>query len=86
MDLEAATPHQPPRIPPRFDECDVRLALEDQSGGQHEGFTIDRCQPITKSGVHEVRWPGADVGRLEGKRVRIRFEMRNAALYTFQFD
>jgi hypothetical protein len=30
-------------------------------------------------------WRGADVAPLENKPVRIRFELRNAALYSFQF-
>ena len=85
VDIEAGVHRQARRATPRFDECDVRLALEDQSGGQIEGFTIDRCQPLLTSGVHEINWRGADVGKLEGKPVRIRFEMRNAGLYTIQF-
>ncbi len=85
VDLQAGTPQQSPRIPPRFDECDVRVALEGPSGGTIAGFTIDRCQPLVKSGVHEVTWQGKSLAPLAGKPVRIRFEMRNAALYSIQF-
>ena len=85
IDLESATPHQAPRIPPRFDECDVRLAIEDRSGKPLTGFTIDRCQPLLTRGVHEVSWPGTDLRKLSDKPVRIRIEMRNAALYSIQF-
>ena len=85
IDLDASVPMQEPRIPRRYDECEVRAALEDQSGGRIEGFTIDRSSVITSSGPQELRWTGADVGKLAGKPVRIRFEMRNAALYSFQF-
>ena len=79
------TPHQAPRIPPRFDECDVRLAIEDRSGKPLAGYTIDRCQPLLTSGIHEVNWSGTDLQMLSGKPVRIRIEMRNAALYSLQF-
>jgi hypothetical protein len=68
-----------------FDECEVRAALLDQSGGAIEGFTFERSKRLTESGRQELRWEGAQVGRLEGKPVRIRFELRNAALCAIQF-
>jgi hypothetical protein len=85
VDLDASLAMQKPGPRRRFDECEVRVALEDQSGGKVEGFTADRCQPIFESGERAVRWEGATVGSLAGKPVRLRFEMRNAALYAFQF-
>lgn len=86
VDLDASVPMQEPRDPPRFDECHLRASLEDQSGGAIEGFSMDRSTVITKSGTQELAWSGADLGKLAGKPVRIRFEMRNAALYSFQFQ
>ena len=68
-----------------FDECEVRAALLDQSGGAIEGFTLERSKRLTESGRQELRWEGAQVGRLEGKPVRVRFELRNAALCAIQF-
>lgn len=68
-----------------FDECEVRAALLDQSGGAIEGFTFERSKRLTESGRQELAWAGASVGRLEGKPVRIRFELRNAALCAIQF-
>ena len=68
-----------------FDECEVRAALLDQSGGAIEGFTFDRSKRLTESGRQELSWQGAQVGRLEGKPVRLRFELRNAALSAIQF-
>lgn len=85
VDIEAALPQSPPRDPPRFDECDVRVALEGPSGGVLPGFSLDRCEPIVASGLQEVNWAGADVGALAGKPVRVRVEMRNAGLYSVQF-
>lgn len=68
-----------------FDDAEVRVGLFDQSGGPIEGFSLDRCEPLFASGVQEVKWPGADVSTLRGKLVRLRFELRNAGLYSFQF-
>lgn len=85
VDLDASVADQAPRIPPHFDECDLRAALCDQSGGVLPGFTIERSTVITRSGEQEISWSGADLATLAGKPVRIRFELRNAALYSFQF-
>lgn len=85
IDLDASLAQQKPGTRQRFDECDVRVALEDQSGGKLEGFTVDRCQPILKSGVLTVQWDAADISTLAGKPIRLRFEMRNAVLYSIQF-
>ena len=68
-----------------FDECEIRAALLDQSGGPLEGFTLERSKRVTEGGVQEISWQGADLQKLAGKPVRIRFEMRNAALYSIQF-
>ena len=85
VDIEASTPQSIPGPELGFDECEVRLALIDQSGGRIEGFTSDRSTRLLRSGRQEVSWAGADLRQLEGKSVRIRFEIRNAALYSFQF-
>ena len=85
VDIEASLADQEPVAKPRFDECDFRAALEDQSGGRIEGFTIDRSTVLGKSGPQELSWGGSDLGKLAGKPVRLRFEYRNAALHSFQF-
>jgi hypothetical protein len=85
VDIEAGLPMEKPRNPPRYDECEVRAALEDQSGGRIEGFTIDRSKVLRASGEQAMTWEGGDTGKLAGKPVRIRFEMHSAALYSIQF-
>ena len=85
VDLDASSPQQQTTDGSGFDECEVRAALVDQSGGTIEGFTTDRSQPLRRSGVQEMVWRGADAGRLENKPVRIQFEFRNAAIYSLQF-
>ena len=67
------------------DECEVRAALADPSGGQIEGFTFERSSRILQSGVHEVSWERADLSRLQGEPVRLRLDMRNVCLYAIQF-
>jgi hypothetical protein len=86
LDLQASVPDAKTAAGTGFDECDVRAALLDQSGAAIEGFTMDRSKRRTESGRQELAWDGAAVGRLEGKPVRIRFEMRNAALASIQFE
>ena len=85
VDIEASPAMSVPGPKPRFDDCDFRAALEDQSGGRIEGFTIDRSTVLGKSGPQELRWGDSDLGKLAGKPVRLRFEYRNAALHSFQF-
>jgi hypothetical protein len=52
------------------------------------GFGIDECDPIRTDSVRQVvTWKGSpDVGNLAGQVVRLRFEMKNAKLYSFQFE
>jgi hypothetical protein len=68
-----------------FDDCKVRVSVTDQSGGPIESLTPDRAQPIFTSGVQEIAWEGARITSLSGKPVRLRFELRNAALFSIQF-
>ena len=37
-------------------------------------------------GAHEITWREADLSRLQGEAVRLRLEIRNACLYSFQFQ
>lgn len=85
VDLERAEGARPNTFKRSFDEAEVRVGLFDQSGGMIDGFGLDRSEPLFASGVQEVKWPGADLATLHGKLVRLRFELRNAGLYSFQF-
>ncbi|MFN0166111.1 MAG: hypothetical protein ACKV22_06740 [Bryobacteraceae bacterium] len=86
VDLNRAEAGPPKQRKRSFDDAEVRVALFDQSGGPIEGFSLDRCEPLFESGVQTVIWTGADLSRLAGKLVRLRFEVRNAGLYSFQFS
>ena len=64
-----------------------RVALLDEAGKQIPGFTIKDCDFISGDYLAKsVSWKGkTDVSALVGKPVRLRFEMRGAKLYAFQF-
>ena len=87
IDLDASLPDRASKRPTEreFDEADVRVAVLDQWGGKIDGFELERCRMIADSGVQEVTWGNASLRALEGKPVRLRFEYRNAALYSLQF-
>lgn len=85
VDLDRAEAAREKTFKRTFDDAEVRVGLFDQSGGALEGFSLDRCEPLFASGVQEVKWPGAELSTLRGKLVRVRFELRNAGLYSFQF-
>jgi hypothetical protein len=69
------------------DEGSVQVELQDERGDPIVGFTLDECPAIQGNAVeHIVTWKdGADVGRLAGRPVRLRFVMRNADLYSIRF-
>ena len=85
VDVDASVPDAMPGEVMNFDECEVRAALADQSGGAIEGFTFENSSRILQSGVQEVSWKDADLSRLQGEPVRLRLEMRNVCLYAIQF-
>ncbi len=51
------------------------------------GFTIEECPEIIGDEIeHVVTWKaGSDVSKLAGKPVRLRFEMKDADLYSLRF-
>jgi hypothetical protein len=66
----------------------VRVGILDEKGSAIEGFAPGQCDIIhTANEINRrVSWGGkADMGKLAGKPVRIKFLVRNADLYAFQF-
>ena len=65
----------------------VRVEVLTSNHRKIEGFTFDDADPITQSGQdHVVSWNGnADVSRLMGRPIKLRFYFKNAKLYSFQF-
>ncbi len=67
------------------DQAEIWASLEDETGKPIENFGFEQCVRLTKSGVQEVQWAGADWSQIANKPVRVRIKMRNAALYSLQF-
>ncbi len=63
----------------------LRAEMLDQQGAVIEPFTAANCQPISADKTQiEVRWKDAkDLSALSGKPVRLRFTLRNGALFAF---
>ena len=66
---------------------EVRVELLTFNHRKIEGFTFDDADPITESGIDQVvSWNGeSDLSRLAGQPIKLRFYMKNAKLYAFQF-
>ncbi len=64
-----------------------RVELQDASGRPLPGFALEDCEPIAGDFIDQrVAWKGGDLSSLAGKPVRLRFELKNADLYAFQFQ
>lgn len=66
----------------------VQVEIQDVDGRPVPGYALDDCPPIFGDRLDKVvRWtaPGGDVRSLAGQTVRLRFVLRDADLYSFQF-
>ena len=65
----------------------ARVELQDEQGQPLPGFSAADCDPIDGNfTARTVTWKGkAQVAAAEGKPVRLRFALRAAKLYAFQF-
>jgi hypothetical protein len=65
----------------------VRVEIQDANGRPIPGYTLEEAQEIMGDDVARVAaWrSGADVSRLAGRPVRLRFVMRDADLYSLRF-
>ena len=63
----------------------VTVAVLDQHGEPHPGFSAADCQRFSGDRVrHVVSWKdGSDISQLRDQPVRLRFQMKNASLYSF---
>jgi hypothetical protein len=66
---------------------DIRVELQDEAGNPMPGFTLDECLPVFGDSLERmVIWSsGSDLSLLEGKPVRLRFILKDADLFSFQF-
>ena len=65
----------------------MRVEIQDESGAAIKGFALDDCPVIFgDTPDRTVDWKsGADVGKLAGRPVQLRFELKDADLYSFRF-
>lgn len=63
------------------------VELQDADGKTIPGFTLADCEEIGGNFIDQtIHWKGnPDVSSLAGRPVRIRFQMKRAKLYSFQF-
>ena len=65
----------------------TRVELQDANGKPLPGFTSEDCTPIIGDFIdRRVSWKGGDVSALAGKPVRLRIDLKDAALYSLQFQ
>lgn len=66
----------------------IRVEIQQPDGTPIEDFTLEDCPPIVCDSLrHIVRWTyaGGNVSALAGRPVRLRFELSDADLYSYQF-
>lgn len=65
----------------------IRVEIQDAEGKPIEGFALEDCQEQIGNEIERVvTWQGGtDVSSLAGQPVRLRFVMKDADLYAFQF-
>lgn len=65
----------------------VRVEIQDQDGKPLPGFRLEDSRELFGNSVQqEVNWEsGPDVGAIQGRPIRLRFVMKEADLYSFQF-
>lgn len=66
----------------------LRAELQDDTGKPIPGFSLSDSIPITEDNISAtVRWQNdPDLKMLSARPVRIRFELKNGSLYSFQFS
>lgn len=66
----------------------ITVEIQDPAGNPLPGFSLDDAQQQIGNEIRRVvSWKqGSDVSSLAGKPVRLRFVIKDADLYAFQFD
>jgi len=65
----------------------LRVEIQDAGGNPIPGYTLNDCPPLFGDTVDRtVNWKSdRDLGELIGQPIRLRFELRDANLYSFRF-
>ncbi len=78
------------QAPPRFNSsgsCEVQVEILAPNYERIPGFTVDDADVLTTTGTaHVASWNGqSDVSQFLGRAIRLRFYIKSAKLYSFQF-
>jgi hypothetical protein len=67
---------------------EVRVEVMNKEGWKLQDFTRQDCQPLAGDSLdHKVSWTaGADISSLTGGPIRLRFLLKDADVYSFQFQ
>lgn len=64
-----------------------RVEVQDDAGKPLPGFTLEDCTVLKGDFIDKaVIWKGGSLDQLTGKPVRLRFELREADLFSLKFD
>jgi len=65
----------------------VRVEIQNLDGSPVDGFALENCHELFGDTIDRVvLWKGgSDVSQMNGNPIRIRFELRDADLYSFKF-
>lgn len=66
----------------------IQVAIESVDGQPLDGYALQDCVPLAGDSINKtVTWKtGADISTLEGKTVRLRFQLQDAELFSIQFQ
>ncbi|MCA9025044.1 MAG: hypothetical protein KDA86_07510 [Planctomycetaceae bacterium] len=69
------------------DNGTLRAELRDDNNHTLEGFSLEECDAITTSGYDQpITWQGKTIAQAPASEVRIRFELTDAQLFTFDLQ
>lgn len=64
----------------------MRVELQDANATPVPGFAMEDCQEIIGDKIaHQVEWRGGGLARWQGRPVRLRYQLKEANLYSFRF-
>jgi hypothetical protein len=65
----------------------LRIEMQEVEGRAIEGFTLAACDELRGDAIEQVvAWKSdADLSAMAGKRVRLRFALNNADLFSLRF-
>ena len=65
----------------------IRVEVQDSAGNAIPGYSLDDCQEMIGDRIsHRVKWRGSpNLDALVGQPVRLRFEAKDADIYSLQF-